>query len=970
MAHWLRWAGHGARAGALLDQAARQGHTHGLQREAEALEWPLKLPPTAPHPAPILLDIQDLLQFLHEHGSVSGIQRVQLGILAAVLEGEAGYDAVAVFPSLHDNALWAPPAEVLRAIVAYAAGHGRNLATAQRLVEQARARAVRLVPAAGAAFIILGAFWFYVGAPGFFLALRAAGVRLGVLIYDMFPVTHPECTTADTRKYFNQALGEGLPFWDFAFAISEYSAAMFRRVAAARGAPPIETVPIPLAHSFDLPRAAPPAWLDTWPAPLTDLRGREFVLAVSTIEARKNHLLLFHAWKRMIEAGERPPTLVLVGRPGWGVADLMAQLDATHWLDGRIMIAHGLSDAELEQLYRACLFTVLPSFAEGWGLAVGESLSFGKPCIAASGSALPEVGGDLVAYADSGSVPEWLACLRAWLNDRAVLAAATQRIAAEFEPRRWPAVARHLLGEAERLRQAPMRAAPAVKPLRLAADQRIAIGLTDLDQPDAVARALGQKAALGAGWYALESGLCWMRGRLAQILVGTGLPAGAFAHLSFDLVTPHWADGNALTLRIEGGEPVRVEVPRGATFTVAASGTAGADGALQVQFEMAHAPPPHALDRRGLCIGLQAITLRRSATPAPVQPAAPPRLAPLRQSVRDVWVDLSSLCAPAAESWSARRWRLGLAQAMSRVPGVGWAATRGGGLVQVPEALALDLLAAPPAARRAMLDAQRDGLESLHPRLGQRLLVLGLAADHAAARLARRDGALVTLVLAATAPLLRPHRAPEAAETLRETLFAPRSPFDAVLLGVDDPLAAAVLAAQPRPIAWAALPPPHSATLPMPPAGDAKPGPPGCVLAESWEPIMAESWALLEEPPPLHRLDADDSVALDVLLAGCRAVVSANAAGAWPGLARAAAGQGLPFMLAELGDARGNAARLQALLNAAPAPLPAGGVAWEEIALAALAFDPLRPAEMPRPTDILPVPALAEGWALAASRRP
>ncbi len=502
IARWLRLSGHGDQAGRVLDRAARLADCHAVQREAEVLEWPLTLPDNPPHPATLVLDIQDMLQFLHDHGSVSGIQRVQLGILAAVLAGEAGEagaDCLAVFPTLADGQLWAPPVDALRAIVAHCTGHGLNLATARRLVTDARALALRVNPRPGAALIVLGAFWFYVGAPRFLLRMRQLGVRLAVLIYDMFPATHPECTTADTRQYFMQALGEGLPFWDFAFAISDYSAAAFRRVAAAQGALPIETVAIPLAHSFDLARPATPAWLDTWPAALGDLRGRDFVLAVSTIEVRKNHLLLFHAWKRMIEAGDAPPTLVLVGRAGWGVADLIAQLDATKWLDGRVMIVHGLSDAQLETLYRACLFTVMPSFAEGWGLAVGESLSFGKPCIAASGSALPEVGGELVAYADPGSVPEWVTQLRAWLLDREALAEAAGRIARDFVPRRWPAVARHLLAEAARMRLLPGRDAPQPEPPCLQLDETMLIGLTDLSVPGASDAALAQAMAFEAG---------------------------------------------------------------------------------------------------------------------------------------------------------------------------------------------------------------------------------------------------------------------------------------------------------------------------------------------------------------------------------------------------------------------------------------------------------------------------------------
>ncbi len=58
------------------------------------------------------------------------------------------------------------------------------------------------------------------------------------------------------------------------------------------------------------------------------------------------------------------------------------------------------TDAELIWLYSRTLFTVFPSLAEGWGLPIGESLWFGKPCVASNATSMPEVGGDLCLYGD------------------------------------------------------------------------------------------------------------------------------------------------------------------------------------------------------------------------------------------------------------------------------------------------------------------------------------------------------------------------------------------------------------------------------------------------------------------------------------------------------------------------------------------------------------------------------------------
>ena len=58
------------------------------------------------------------------------------------------------------------------------------------------------------------------------------------------------------------------------------------------------------------------------------------------------------------------------------------------------------TDDELTWLYSRAAFTVFPSLAEGWGLPIGESLWFGKPCVASNAASMPEVGGPLCSYAD------------------------------------------------------------------------------------------------------------------------------------------------------------------------------------------------------------------------------------------------------------------------------------------------------------------------------------------------------------------------------------------------------------------------------------------------------------------------------------------------------------------------------------------------------------------------------------------
>ncbi len=617
----------------------------------------------------LLLDVQDLLEYLHDYGSVSGIQRVQLGILASVLRGEAGplgARCLPVFGRLADNALLAPRAADMADIITHCTGAARDHEAARALVARARDNAEPVQPGSTDTLLVLGAFWFFAGASGFLAALKRQGVRLGVLIYDSFPATHPEFATDDTVRYFNQALNEGLVYWDFALAISEYSAASFRRIAEERGFPPIPVVAVPLAHSFGMGTTSPD-WLDTFPQSMQDIRGREFVLCVCTIEVRKNHLLLFHAWQRMIEAGDNPPPIIFAGRIGWGVKDLMAQLDATRCLDGRIMLALDVSDAELAALYRNALFTVFPSHAEGWGLAVGESLSFGKACLAAGVTALPEVGGDLVAYADPGSVPDWIAKLRAWLHDRDALRAAEARIAQQFAPRQWPDVARRAVEQALALGAGPVRHVPHdALPLLARSGQTLALGASFAVRggADEARAAIAQSHSFASGWHPVEWQCTWMRLAEAELLLRVEEPPGALVAAELVLRASAWDADNPLTLAITDGPETISRWQPGTTFTASCYGPVAADGSIRITLRLARLGQPHPDDARGLSIGIDAITIRRAdSLPAP-QPrhmptvaVAPPPHVPLPEPPSVLLGAVQRLWAPLKYHRLRAEWR-------------------------------------------------------------------------------------------------------------------------------------------------------------------------------------------------------------------------------------------------------------------------------------------------------------------------
>ena len=176
-------------------------------------------------------------------------------------------------------------------------------------------------------------------------------------------------------------------------------------------------------------------------------RDDPFVLMVSTIEVRKNHQLTYHTWRRLIEKHgvENVPKLVYVGSPGWLTENFGDLIRSDPTIRDHILWMSNLGDDGLGWLYRNCLFTLYPSHYEGWGLPIGESLSFGKYCIASMSSSIPEIGGPLVDYHDPNDLPAFEQLVERAIFDEEYRKARERLIRMEYQPTTWSACAAEIV---------------------------------------------------------------------------------------------------------------------------------------------------------------------------------------------------------------------------------------------------------------------------------------------------------------------------------------------------------------------------------------------------------------------------------------------------------------------------------------------------------------------------------------------
>ncbi len=140
-----------------------------------------------------------------------------------------------------------------------------------------------------------------------------------------------------------------------------------------------------------------------------------FILAVGTIEPRKNLVRLLEAYRSLLDRGS-DVGLVIAGRTGWRSEGFFERLAALR-LAERVTLLGPFPDAELPALYSAADVLAFPSLYEGFGLPVLEAMACGTPVVASNTSAIPEVAGEA-----SILVPP---------QDVAALAAALERVLAD-----------------------------------------------------------------------------------------------------------------------------------------------------------------------------------------------------------------------------------------------------------------------------------------------------------------------------------------------------------------------------------------------------------------------------------------------------------------------------------------------------------------------------------------------------------
>lgn len=228
--------------------------------------------------------------------------------------------------------------------------------------------------------------------PHYTFPLRVAARRV-VTMHDATFFSDPESHTAAKRRFFGWWLHRAARADVAMIAPSAATLREVQRYVPAFGAATV-------IHHGAAEDFAPPA-----PDELAAFRSRHglgddpWIAYLGTIEPRKRVPMLMRAHARLRSADAAAPLLLISGQRGWD-AEAAAMLDASDERSGVRELGY-LPHAELRSLLGGATLVAYPSRAEGFGLPVLEAMRCGAPVVTSSDTALPEVGGDAAAYADS-----------------------------------------------------------------------------------------------------------------------------------------------------------------------------------------------------------------------------------------------------------------------------------------------------------------------------------------------------------------------------------------------------------------------------------------------------------------------------------------------------------------------------------------------------------------------------------------
>ena len=390
----------------------------------------------------IYVDVKDLIEYVSVNTTYSGIQRVASEFLYFMAE--------------HSNVTVTPVVPIGDNFMSF---RMRYLNEIYKLINNGQATRERLdkiihllknksrpvEPKRGSIYFMIGAFWIYDNYD-YIARLKSKDVRFTLFVHDLIQIANPEYVDDGANRKFLKSFTSVLFLVDRIITNSNYVASDCKKFISEKLGNNIKTIPdirtVQLATELRLVSKDD----DNNDYIPEFIRQKGYVLCVGTLEIRKNNMYLVTVFEKMRASlgSDRVPYLVFCGKRGWKNESFFNYIEERGHLGNWIFIFESVPDKMLSEFYKYCLFTAYPSFAEGWGLPISESLAYGKTCVCSNTTSMPEVGRDFVYYIDPFSIESGVKTFTNLLCNEHEIKTVEEHIRKDYKIKPWSEFSRML----------------------------------------------------------------------------------------------------------------------------------------------------------------------------------------------------------------------------------------------------------------------------------------------------------------------------------------------------------------------------------------------------------------------------------------------------------------------------------------------------------------------------------------------
>ena len=262
--------------------------------------------------------------------------------------------------------------------------------------------------------------------PNYSAMLNSMGVKPLFVVHDLIPITHPEYSRAGEDKKHITRMNQLLELGSGVIANSQATLDDLSHYAKVTD------------------HAMPPAVVALLAPGMKNMRPERrridapYFVILSTIEPRKNHVMLLQIWRRLVETlGHQTPHLVVIGQRGWECENAVDLLERCAELKLFVSEINGCSDQDLVSFLHYSQALLFPSFVEGYGMPLVEALTLGVPVIASDLPVFREIADEIPEYIDPLDGKRWIELITEYsLPDSTRRAAQLQRIE-QFKKPNW-----------------------------------------------------------------------------------------------------------------------------------------------------------------------------------------------------------------------------------------------------------------------------------------------------------------------------------------------------------------------------------------------------------------------------------------------------------------------------------------------------------------------------------------------------